>query len=320
MRKILITGIGGDVACAIIRCLLDGFMSDEIYGMDIKRYTPYMDNIKKALVAPRFIDDEYLPFLKDILLTNQITHFLPTTEQEILIADKERTFFRNNGIKLLINNRNIVNICTSKYRTSQFLLNNGICCPVTYLADEYNGELGFPFIMKADKGSGGKALQIIQDEQQWEKAGKSHMVCQELIGDADNEFTVGVFSDMHEVRSIVLKRRLGLGNMSVDIQCCDIPAISILAEKTARAFELKGCFNIQLRKQENKYYIFEINPRLSSTTGFRHKLGFQDAVWWFYAVDGVHIPEYKNSAIGRRGIKVVDDIIFANDKLHGGGY
>ena len=66
MRRILITGIGGDVACSIIRCLKDSNDTDEIFGMDIKKYTPYMDVITKAFVAPRYDDESYVPFVEKL--------------------------------------------------------------------------------------------------------------------------------------------------------------------------------------------------------------------------------------------------------------
>ena len=317
VRKIMLTGVGGDVACAIIRCIQDGFKNDEIYGMDIKEYTPYMNRIKKSITAPRYTESGYVSFLKRSIMENEITHFLPTTEAEILIAAENRRFFMDNGIKLLINNDIIIKTCTSKYQTAKFLKDAGIDVPLTYLADEYKGELSYPFIVKADSGSGGKKLKLIQNERQWDKVEKEHMVCQQLIGDADHEYTVGIFSDGTQVRTIVLKRYLGLGGMSIQVCCCENPDIQNIAKKIAKAYDLHGCINVQLRKQEDIYYVFEINPRLSSTAGFRHKMGFQDVIWWFMLMDGENIPNYKNDSVGMVGVKLTDDVILT--KIGGGG-
>ena len=320
VRKILITGIGGDVACAIIRCIQDGFKNDEIYGIDIKKYTPYMDQIKKAFVAPRYTEDCYVSFLKELIIENKISHFLPTTEQEILIAAEHRGFFQGNGIKLLINNDVIIKTCVSKYQTAVFLKGVQIDVPQTYRADNYKGELGYPFIVKADRGSGGNKLEIIHDRWQWNKVDKENVVCQQLIGNSDNEYTVGIFSDGSEVRAIVLRRYLGPGGMSVEVHCCENPDIQNIAVKIAKAYDLHGCINVQLRKQEGRYYVLEINPRLSSTTGFRHRMGFQDVIWWFMLIDGETIPKYRNDATGKIGVKLMDDIILtrANARREGG--
>ena len=310
MRKILITGIGGDVACAIIRCLLEAFPEDEIYGMDIKKFTPYMHRIKEAIIAPRYTQSSYVQFLQDVIVQKQITHFLPTTEQEILIALEQKTFFEANNVKLVANNENVVRTCTSKYKTMLFLSKIGLNVPLTYLAtDEQCNNLSYPFIMKANYGSGGTKLTIIHNKEQWEKADKDNMICQELIGDSENEYTVGVFADGSETRNITFKRYLGPGGMSAEVHNCDIQAITDIVKRIATAFALKGCINVQLRKQKERFFVFEINPRLSSTTGFRHKMGFQDAVWWLKMIDGNVIPTYKNNHLKSIGVKVFDDVI-----------
>jgi carbamoyl-phosphate synthase large subunit len=37
--------------------------------------------------------------------------------------------------------------------------------------------------------------------------------------------------------------------------------------------------NVQLRLRGGIPYVFEINPRFSSTLMMRHKIGFQDFIW-----------------------------------------
>ena len=315
MRRILITGIGGDVACAIIRCIQDAFPDDEIFGIDIKAYTPYMDRIAKAIVAPRYTDKSYVSFLKETLLNNGITHFLPTTEPEILIASGFRSFFKEHKIKVLINNDAIIQTCTSKYKTAKFLQASGICVPMTWLANEYKCGLSYPFILKADTGSGSKKLSIIKNDEEWKNAIKDGMLCQELVGNPDNEYTVGVFSDGEETRTIIFRRYLGFGGMSVEVHCCDNFEIKQIASSVANIFNLQGCVNIQIRKQGNRYLVFEINPRLSSTVGFRHKMGFQDVVWWLKFLDGEKLTKYNEDAIGMIGLKVTDDIVFSANRM-----
>lgn len=310
MKRILITGIGGDISCAIVRCLLEnGAFNTEIYGVDIKEYTPYMNRIRKTFVAPRYTDIEYLPFIKKIIIDNNITHYLPTSEQEIIIANNNRSFFESNGVLLLINNEEIINICTSKYKTADFLDRHGVDVPKTYYADKYKGGIEYPFVMKSDMGCGSKGLRIIHNDDEWMSAEKEGMVCQQMVGSSEDEFTVGVFSDGFVINTITMKRQLGYGGLSVFVQCCDIPQVDDIALRVAQAFNLKGSFNIQLRRDGGKYYIFEINPRLSSTTGFRHKMGFKDVIWWLEMLDGRKIPKYLNEAVGLVGVKVLDDII-----------
>lgn len=315
MRKILLTGIGGDVACAVIRCIMEDEENIELYGIDIKKYTPYMKKFKRADTAPGYTKEaQWIHYIKEYILKYGITHFLPITEPEILIADKYRDFFRDANTKLMINNSNILKICTSKYKTACFLKENRFDAPETYYAEKYMGELKFPFIVKADYGCGSSSLQIVRDSSQWKYIEKKNMVCQELIGDIDHEYTVGVFSNGRAVESIIYRRQLGYGGMSVAVECVAIPEISAISEKVARLLKLEGSINIQMREWNGKYYIFEINPRLSSTVGFRHKMGFTDTVWWLNLIDGKQQKIIFEMPVGAVGIKMTDDIIYKLEK------
>ncbi len=322
MRKILLTGIGGDVACAITRSLMEAFPDDEFYGFDIREYTPYMDRFRKTEVAPRYSGSDYLSFLKKYLKEKKITHFLPTTEPEILIADQNRGFFEESGIRLMINHSELLHICTSKYRTAAFLNEHGIRAPYSCMAEDaiLDGDhavitperksIPFPFILKEDFGRGGHGMSLIRNKEDWDHVEKNGYVCQEYI--KGQEYTVGVFSDGEQVRSITYQRELGLGGMSVFVECVDDPEIRQIAEKTAKAFALKGSINLQLREQNGEYYIFEINPRLSSTTGFRHQMGFTDAVWWMELLDGKGLSGDFKEPVGARGVKVTEDVVFTS--------
>lgn len=320
MRKILITAIGGELACAIIRCLLEDCKSDELYGYDIQHYTPYMDFFRGVEVAPRYTEEAYIAFMKDFVVKYHITHFIPVTEPEILIADSSREFFKEHGVKLLINNAEAIHICTNKYLTMEYLKNNGVEIPKTFVASKYRGGLEFPFILKAEYGSGGSSVQVIHNLVEWNVADKEGMICQQMVGTVEKEYTIAVFSDGKRINSIILKRKLGLGygndlsGSSVEVLCCDIPEISNIAKKVAKALKIIGSVNIQIREEGGHYYIFEINARLSSTVGLRHKMGFKDAIWWMDMIDGMgDFPQFC-PPIGVRGVKVVDDKI-----ISGGG-
>lgn len=315
MRRILLTGIGGDVACAVIRCIMENGGDTELYGIDIKKYTPYMKIFKRTDTAPGYAEEEkWIQYIQDYILKYGITHFLPITEPEILIADKHRNFFEANNIKLVINNRSILEICTSKYKTACFLRENQVDVPETYRAENYAGELEFPFIVKADYGRGSASLQIVKDSSQWKHIEKRNMVCQELIGDRDHEFTVGVFSNGKDVESIIYRRQLGYGGMSVAVECVAVPEIRAISERIAGLLKLEGSINIQMREWNGKYYIFEINPRLSSTAGFRHKMGFTDTIWWLDLTDGKQQKIIFEIPAGAVGIKMTDDIVYKSEK------
>lgn len=98
--------------------------------------------------------------------------------------------------------------------------------------------------------------------------------------------------------------------MSVYVETVEDPKLEGIANKISQVLKIQGSINIQLRKDNDEYFVFEINPRISSTAGFRHKLGFKDVIWWLELVNGHTINyEYEIKA-GIIGIKILDEFIF----------
>lgn len=316
-KKIFVTAIGGDIASAVLKCIRRGYSCDKVVGCDIQPYVQGIDDVDAFFIAPPYKkQEEYLAFIHRTCEEQEITHFFPMGEPEILIADQDREWFAKRGIHLVINNPVILEIASSKYRTAQFLRENGIAAPQTWYRNGYEGQLGYPLIIKADRGCGSKELKVVRNREEWEALaalpGEEYVV-QEYIGDAEHEYTCGVFSDGETIRSITYRRTLGYGGMSIRVETVAEEEIERIAERTARLLELKGSINIQMRKDKGGFSIFEINPRISSTAGFRDKMGFHDVVWWLRCLDG-EIPDYGGKAeAGIVGIKTLDEKIFTKE-------
>lgn len=312
MKRILITGAGGDVAAGIVKCILSDMPEARLFSCDIKGVVPYLDRFEKHFVVPRYDSDVYWAVIERICIEYNITHFFPTTEPEILISDKHREFFAENNIIPVINNSHILDIATSKTKTAAFLRENSICTPVTYHPNNLPDKPDFPYIVKPDFGRGSAHIAVVNNNRELKDAltAVPNPIIQKHIGSAEHEYTVGVFSDGQNTRSISFRRTLGRGGMSVFVEVVDDSRLDGIAQSVARLFGLKGCINIQLRSENDKYYVFEINPRVSSTAAFRHQMGFKDAIWWLQMLDGEAIGDYVKPEIGTIGIKLDDEQIF----------
>lgn len=310
--RILITGTGGDVAAGIVKCILSDMPQAILFSCDIKSIVPFLNHFEKHFIIPRYDSDNYWAVIKKICIECKLTHFFPTTEHEILIADKHRKFFEKMNILPVVNNRMTVEIATSKYKTAAFLRENGICVPDTYLPDELPKHLKYPLIIKPDFGRGASQLFKANNQRELENALAvvASPVIQAHVGTEDKEFTVGVFSDGESTRSISFRRTLGMRNMSVFVEVAQDSRLDAIAHAVSRLFRLKGAFNIQLRYHEEQFHIFEINPRISSTVAFRHQMGFKDVIWWIQTLSGNPIGDFCPVEAGTIGIKVESEQIF----------
>src|SRR3546814_16519316 len=82
-------------------------------------------------------------------------------------------------------------------------------------------------------------------------------------------------------------------------------SIESLCATVARALDLSGSINIQLRLGSRGPMIFEINPRFSSTVVFRHRLGFSDLLWSLQEqILGKKMPYSLSYTIGTKAYRV----------------
>ena len=118
---------------------------------------------------------------------------------------------------------------------------------------------------------------------------------QSYIGSIDNEFTTAVYRDKNIFEVITFKRKL-TGGMTSYATIENEKQLTEYARKIAVSFDLNGSINIQSRKLDDNFYIFEINPRLSSTIYIRDHFGFQDFLWWAnnISTENIFDLEYPN--------------------------
>ena len=296
---ILVTGIGGDIGQSVIKCLRDSHYELYLIGCDIDSYAGGQQDVDVFYQAPYASQTkEYLNFITNVIKKKKCEYIIPTTEQEIEFYDANRTYFEINEIKVLINNPFIINIFSNKFRTVCFLKRHDFLYPETYKLSEFNNELEFPVIIKKEIGSGGKGIHICHNDDEliyFKNMCNDDEIVQEIIGNPDEEYTIGIFSDGFSVYCIAFRRYLDYGGRTKVAELIKDDKIDLLARNLARACKLIGSINLQVRKTENGFVTFEINPRLSSTVYFRHFFGFRDVEWWLNIYEGYpteFIPKY----------------------------
>lgn len=302
MRKILVTAIGGNVGNGILKVLQD--TEDIIYGCDVYDYPTGMDKVSECWKSKFAVSDNYIEDLLYQCLKRGITHVIPVNESEILKISKEKGMFEEHNIKVVINKNEIIESFLDKKATYDCLKNiDGIEVPKTYVYNEFI-EDGSEYIIKLRHSCGSKFLKRVHTKEEFDKLclKEDDYVIQEYLKEEKEEYTIGVFSNGKRIETIAFRRKLEHGYTSF-IKLIEDKHLKELGKKIANNIGLKGCINIQLRKDKDRYKIFEINPRISGTVYFRHMLGFQDVLWWLNFIDGNEEYQFENKyhrAIGLR--------------------
>jgi carbamoyl-phosphate synthase large subunit len=311
MKKIiLVTGVGGDIGRSIVRCLRDTQYPLTIVGCDCDRYAAGKHDVDQFLLAPRVTDqDAYMNFLSTHIRPLGIYAIFPAVEQELDFFDRNRTLIASWNIHLAIPSHDILTAFFDKYNTVQYLTQYGIPVPRTCLLHDNATHLGFPIIAKPRRGAGSIGVILIEDEADliYCRHKNRDMVLQEYVGNPDDEYTACVFRSEQHTYAIAFKRVLGFNGVSKITHLSHDESALNIASLIGNTTGLIGSINIQMRKTDKGFVVFEINPRFSSTVYIRHVFGFQDVCWTLDTLQGNQVC-YEKKYISGTCIRTLNEV------------
>lgn len=299
----LVTGCGGDIGQSIIKILRDINLVDQVIGCDIHDEHPGVLLADDFYIVNRADDPAYLSKLRAIIIKHEVKLLIPVSEPELRLHSSRQLYSSLFGVKVICPDFNAMKVGFDKLNTAKFLEANNLPFPYTYPKNNTSNP-SFPCILKSRKGSGSKSIFVVRNKAEWDEVTDSDndLIYQEYIGDELGEFTCGLFKSGNTVRSLTFRRKL-TGGYSGFGEIVNIEAVDKLLVDLANHLNLEGSINIQLRIRNNMPYIFEINPRFSSTVRFRHLFGFKDVLWSIEAKLGTSISDYFAPIAGRKFYK-----------------
>lgn len=284
--NVLVTAVGSEVGQGVIKALKSSNYDFKIIGCDIDPDSAGFFMCDNYYVVSKASSKKYLDEMIEICQEEKIDILFPNADLELKIMSEFSGLFEDNGVNVVIQPLNVLDIFQSKYKTYKFLKTKDLVVPETVKLikkDNYKSisNLEFPIIVKPDYGQGSKSLFLIKDSNEFNIYSKifeeNEYVAQQYIPSEDEEYTCAIFNCdlIDEPYFIIFKRKLKNGTTGVAEIIFDDSLMSYF-KKISDAIDLKGSINIQFRKFKGKPYIFEINPRFSSTTGIRACCGFND--------------------------------------------
>ena len=297
----LVTGCGGDIGLALGGIARKAGLAERIIGCDIHDDHPGPLAFDACEILPPADAADYFDRLRAVIEKHSVDLVVPMSEAEI---DR----FASAGFLQSIFSRDViaanglaVRTGLDKFTTYEMLRNSGLPAPWTAIVGEDEPK-SFPCIVKPRRGQGGKGIIRVQaDMADAIRQTRKGDLWQELILPDDAEFTCGLYRAAagSPVRTIIFSRQLQ-GGITRTAKVVEDRRIDALLHRIADAVELVGAINVQLRVDADGPKVFEINPRFSSTVGFRDVLGYRDFVWSVMARKGVEIAAYQPPVAGTR--------------------
>ena len=283
-KKFFLSSIGGLLAQNVASCVRDQFSDVQIIGSDTHKEHAGTNFADTVLIVERVESEKFLSSLSDNLREHKPQYYFPLNESELGLLsslsskDLDGLFTET---QIVWSGKQVLDTFLDKESTMIFLDSIQLKRPKSYLSNDF-GSYRYPLIVKPRSSSGSKSLFLCNNLQEVKSAlvFVKNPIIQEFIPDQDGEYTVGVFAKKgNEIRTIAFRRRLSPGGGTSWCETHYDSKLVGICEAIARAVDLDGSINVQLRKHEGEYYIFEINPRFSSTVHIRSKLGFNDVLW-----------------------------------------
>jgi len=123
-----------------------------------------------AIIVPSIHSAHYVDLLMELCLTNGIKAIIPLFDLELPILARAKAQFYTKGIRAIVSEPNVVEICNDKLETYRFLSEHGFGVPQTYTSSSdarhalCQGQLKYPVIIKPRWGTGSIATFEADDE------------------------------------------------------------------------------------------------------------------------------------------------------------
>lgn len=297
--NVMIAGIGGaSLGTEIAKCLALAERYD-IFGCDISStaYGIYDRIFRETYLIDR---ENYVSSVVGVCRQANAAWLVAGGEQPMILLSAAQAELANEGIGLVANSPDLVQLFSDKAYTFRKLGEMGIPIPRTQIikGPEDGLSVGLPCIVKPATGSGGSVsvfFAVTAEEvhiyADFIRRSGNVPIAQEYIGLEEGEFTIGVLSlpDGTTAGSIALKRALDAklsvayrgrgGVISSGYSQGYIGHYASLrqqAEQIAEMIGSRGPINVQGRIRDGILIPFEINPRFSASTYLRALAGFNE--------------------------------------------
>jgi carbamoyl-phosphate synthase large subunit len=273
--------------------------SGTVIAADMSRTAPAMALADVAHVVPDVYAEDYVDRILKICQEEEVDLLISLNDLELPVLSPHRPSFEKAGVRLLISEQKVIDICFDKYRTVQFCQDLKMGTPRTYLdLDEArkaleSGELSFPVVVKPRWGSASIGLEFPSDMEELELAYRlvTLRVERSILSEASKE-------DME--RSVLIQERIDGIEYGLDIlndfsgRCVQVyvkeklamragetdksvlrnhPKLEELGFRVGEALGHIGNVDCDMFEKDGKYYLLELNPRFGGGYPFSQMSG-----------------------------------------------
>ncbi len=105
----------------------------EIFVSNSTDITPAFNYTDNTVTTPLIYDDNYINFLLEYCKENKIQAIISLFDVDLAILSKNKKIFEKYGIRVIVSEQDVIEICNDKWKTYNFLKENGFNTVNTYI-------------------------------------------------------------------------------------------------------------------------------------------------------------------------------------------
>lgn len=285
---VLVTGVGAIIGQGIIRSLRKSRYAIRVLGIDRSPRSPGPRFCDDFFVKPKCQEDhpDYLAFWLHTIKKQRVDLVLPGLEVDVEFLNRHRAVIEEHGAVVALNRHELIELSCDKWLLWGALRQHGLPLIPSVLPTSWTDAIQAlgppPLLLKPRRGSGAREIVRLNSEadfQYWTTRSVRDMMLQRIVGEDDQEFTVGVFglAGGKAVSNIVFRRRLSSAGNTQEAEVVNDTTIDDASMALTALFQPIGPTNYQFRKEAGVAYLLEINPRFSSSNSLRTAFGYNEA-------------------------------------------
>jgi len=271
----------------------------KIIAADMQLTAPAMAVADSSYVVPGVYDQNYIWNLLDICEKETVKGLISLNDLELPILAAKRKAFKLAGVKLILSNPEVIDICFDKNKTLLFGKKLGVKLPKTALRLKDaqiaidTGQMKLPVVVKPRWGSASIGIEFPETKAELElsyqlqlkkldhtslfEASKNDLEKSILIQEKINgiEYGLDILNDFNgKPLQVYVKEKLAMRAGETDKAVLrNIPDLEELGFRIGKALGHIGNLDVDVFESGGDYYLLEMNPRFGGGYPFSQMAG-----------------------------------------------
>jgi len=288
----------------------------------------------KAYTVPKVNSDHYIDELLSICKKEKISLVVSLFDIDLPYLSKARSRFEDIGVTLVVSEPWLIEIANDKWKTYNFLLENNVPTPQTFLKLEevknaiQQGQLSYPVIVKPRWGMGSISVFKAENQKELEfffeyaqkEIKKSYLsilsgseldesvIIQQMI--TGKEYGLDVFNNLQGKHlQTIIREKIAMRSGETDMaKIIENSVINGLGDQLANICKHIGNMDVDiLEDKDGNIYVLEMNVRFGGGYPFSHLAGanYPEALIQMVSGRKPILNKIQNNCIGLKNIDLL---------------